>query len=94
MSRSCWGDLSPTLPVIIVTSTCTHLHDKQLTIFLFLSRYGKGDFVRGTVLIFLPGLPEIMELEESRLMTEFIVELGYTRDICSVTFSISLAAKM
>lgn len=46
---------------------------------MFLSRYGKGDFVRGTVLIFLPGLPEIMELGESRLMTEFIIELGYAK---------------
>ena len=65
------------MSVIIATSPRTWLDDKQPTIFLSISRYGKGDFVRGTVLIFLPGLPEIMELEESKLMTEFIVELGY-----------------
>ena len=29
----------------------------------FLS-YGKGDFVRGTVLVFLPGLPEIQNLDQ------------------------------
>lgn len=62
---------------MIAASPCACLHDKQPTIFLFLSRYGKGDFVRGTVLIFLPGLPEIMELDEYKLMTEFTIELGY-----------------
>ena len=29
--------------------------------------------------MFLPGLPEIMELEESRLMAQLRVELGYGR---------------
>ena len=65
------------ISVIIAASPHACLHDKQPTIFLFLFRYGKGDFVRGTVLIFLPGLPEIMELDEYKLMTEFTIELGY-----------------
>ncbi len=37
----------------------------DLTYVVSLSSYGKGDFRCGTVLVFLPGLPEIMEVKEA-----------------------------
>lgn len=41
-----------------------HFFPPLFRLFVFLSRYGKGEFVRGTVLVFLPGLPEINRLKE------------------------------
>ena len=53
-----------------------HFFKNQLCFFHLQIRYSHGDFMRGTVLVFLPGLPEIKTMQDILVNNAHFRNLG------------------